>query len=147
MSTVMSSAGRAWNSSHVQRAAFAPVSSTIVKSHSSSDVNCVGPAVSTGKSSTTYWPGGMSPAPAWRRRPLNPRLTIAMAGNLEVAARLCSGGEVGLVRAHRVAAALGFLPVLLAAEGGEVEEVVRPACALQAARVLRVRVEHAVVDL
>src|SRR5437588_632104 len=46
-----------------------------------------------------------------------------------------------------IAAALGLLPVLLAAEGGEVEEVVGAARRLQAARVLRVGVEHTVVDL
>src|SRR5881392_1781860 len=44
MSTVTSSAGRAWNSSHVQWPAVAPDSSVIVKSHCSSDVNGVGPA-------------------------------------------------------------------------------------------------------
>ena len=49
MSTVGVSAGRSRNSSHVQRAATDPVSSTIVKSHSSSGVNGVGPADNTGK--------------------------------------------------------------------------------------------------
>src|SRR5215212_703711 len=49
-----------------------------------------------------------------------------------------SGSEVGHVRAHRVAAALRLLPVLLAAESGQVEEVVRTTGRLEAAGVLRV---------
>ena len=55
--------------------------------------------------------------------------------------------EVGLIAAERVAAALGLLPVLLAAQGREVEEVVRAAGGLEAPRVLRVRVEDPAVDL
>jgi len=76
MSTVGVSAGSWRSSSQVHRAATVPVSSTTVKSHSSGGVNGVGPAASTGKSSTRYWPGGISPAPSCRPRPWNPRLTM-----------------------------------------------------------------------
>src|SRR5262245_17454981 len=58
-----------------------------------------------------------------------------------------SGGEVGLVGAEIAAPALGLLPVLLPAQGGEVEEVVRAAGRLEAPRVLGVGVEHAAVDV
>src|SRR5262245_308293 len=58
-----------------------------------------------------------------------------------------SGGEVRASGVDRLAAPLGLLPVLLAAERGEVEEVVRPAGRLQPAGVLRVGVEDAPVDL
>src|SRR5919198_5386780 len=71
MSTVTVSLGSARSSSHVQDtgSSTAPL---IVKLHSSSGVCGVGPAESTGKSLTTYWPGGTRPAWAgsisWRRR-------------------------------------------------------------------------------
>ena len=57
MSTVMSSRGSAWNSSHVhvRSSLIAPV---IWKSQRSSGVSGVGPAESTGKSCSRYWPGG-----------------------------------------------------------------------------------------
>ena len=54
--------------------------------------------------------------------------------------------EVRLRGARAVRAALRLLPVLLAPERGEVEEVVRAAGLLGAARVGRVGVEDAVVD-
>src|SRR5438093_2553884 len=77
MSFVIVSLGSARNSSQVQRAGCAPPS--IRKSHSSSGVCGVGPAERTGKSSSTYWPGGTRPSgPSLRRRPLNPRETIGV---------------------------------------------------------------------
>ena len=54
--------------------------------------------------------------------------------------------EIRLVGPDRIGATGRQLPVLLAAEGGEVEEVVRAAGGLQAARVLGVGVEHPSVD-
>jgi len=70
MSRVTSSAGRVWNCSqvHVRGSSTAPL---IVNDHWSSGVWGVGPADSTGKSLTTYWPGGTRSASArsasWRR--------------------------------------------------------------------------------
>src|ERR671916_782839 len=58
-----------------------------------------------------------------------------------------SGGEVGPGRPGRVAAPLGLLPVLLAPERRQVEEVVGPTGRLQAPGVLRVGVEHPAVHL
>src|SRR5438552_2262286 len=57
MSVVIDSRGRAWNSSHVQRADF-PSAPRSVKSHFESGVCGVGPAESTGKSRVSYCPGG-----------------------------------------------------------------------------------------
>ena len=69
MSFVIVSLGSARNSSHVHVFASA-TSPVMVKSHSSSGVCGVGPAESTGKSSTRYWPGGTRPeSPSSRRRP------------------------------------------------------------------------------
>src|SRR5205085_10608963 len=76
MSRVNVSAGSALSSSHdqVRCGSTAP---WIVKLHWSSGVCGVGPAESTGKSSTRYWPGGTRSACAVSRRlPLKPRLTI-----------------------------------------------------------------------
>src|SRR4051812_27643799 len=63
MSRVTSSAGRAWNCSqvHVRGSSTAPL---IVNDHWSSEVCGVGPADNTGKSLTTYWPGGTRSASA-----------------------------------------------------------------------------------
>src|SRR4051794_41568056 len=73
MSTVNVSCGSARNSSHVHDAASSTAPS-IVKVHSSSGVRGVGPADSTGKSSTVYWPGGtLEGSTSRRRRPPNPR--------------------------------------------------------------------------
>src|SRR5204863_10027206 len=76
MSRVISSLGRARNSSHVQR--HGPSSSPrIEKSHRSSAVCGVGPAESTGKSAVTYWPGGTrAGSTSAARRPRNPRETV-----------------------------------------------------------------------
>src|SRR2546423_9792194 len=49
---------------------------SMVKRHWSSRIRGVGPADSTGQSSTRYWPGGIRPAcSGLRRRPKNPRET------------------------------------------------------------------------
>src|ERR1700726_4710766 len=73
MSTVNVSEGRATNSLHGQETG-SPTAPSTVKLHSSSGVRGVGPAESTGKSSTTYWPGGTRAGPTSRRgRPRNPR--------------------------------------------------------------------------
>src|SRR4029077_7149070 len=78
MSRVISSLGRARNSSHVQRRGSAN-SSTIEKSHSSSAVCGVGPAERTGKSAVTYWPGGTrAGSTSVGRRPRNPRATYVV---------------------------------------------------------------------
>src|SRR2546428_8167743 len=73
MSTVGLSWGRASISSQVQR--FGSFTfPTIEKSHRSRGVCGVGPAESTGKPRSRYWPGGSRPATSlcWRR-PRNPR--------------------------------------------------------------------------
>src|SRR4051794_18674315 len=78
MSTVKVSCGSARNSSHVQRAAASTAPST-VKVQSAVLILGVGPADSTGKSSTTYCPGGTREgSTSGRRRPLNPRETCPM---------------------------------------------------------------------
>src|ERR1051326_3775258 len=73
MSTVMLSAGRALNCSHVQVFGWS-ISPLMVNVHFARSTRGVGPADRTGKSFTVRWPGGtrelLSPAP---RRPLNPR--------------------------------------------------------------------------
>src|ERR1700726_1122170 len=79
MSTVNVSLGRATNSSHDHErgSSTAPL---IVKLHWSRDVWGVGPAERTGKSSTTYWPGGTRDAStSARRRPRKPRETGAIS--------------------------------------------------------------------
>src|SRR5580700_6050881 len=68
MSTVIFSAGSAWNSVQVQLTGDWPPSTENV--HLASGVCCVGPADRTGKSCVTYWPGGTRPAgsaSSWRR--------------------------------------------------------------------------------
>src|ERR671922_2239840 len=78
MSVRTSSLGRARNSSHDHETGSStrPV---IEKVHSSSDVEGVGPAERTGKSSTRYWPGGIRVGSAsGRRRPKNPRETLPL---------------------------------------------------------------------
>src|SRR2546423_237545 len=75
MSRVISSLGRARNSSQVQRRGSSN-SPMIEKSHSSSEVCGVGPAERTGKSAVTYWPGGTrAGSTSAARRPRNPRET------------------------------------------------------------------------
>src|SRR5215208_2865092 len=58
-----------------------------------------------------------------------------------------SGCEVGLVPPDALGAPGRLLPVLLPSEGGEVEEVVGTAGALEPARVNRVRAVHGAVHL
>src|SRR4051794_25435062 len=57
-----------------------------------------------------------------------------------------SAREVGRVGTHGLTAPLRLLPLLLAPQRGEVEEVVRASCRLETARELRVRVEDPTVD-
>ena len=62
--------GSAWNSSQVH-SCWAPTMPSMRKPHSSASTCGVGPAVSTGKPLSTYWPGGTrsaSSAGVWRRR-------------------------------------------------------------------------------
>src|SRR3954452_18032200 len=56
-STVNVSEGSAVNPPHDQDTGFS-TTPRMAKSHSASGVRGVGPAESTGKSLTTYWPGG-----------------------------------------------------------------------------------------
>src|SRR3954468_18359282 len=80
MSTVNVSCGSALSSSQVHdfEASTAPWTES---DHVSSDVRGVGPAERTGKSSTTYWPGGTraGSTSGRRGRPWNPREKDAMA--------------------------------------------------------------------
>src|SRR5436853_6416725 len=57
MSLVTVSEGSAWSSFQVQRFGSS-ISPSMVKVHSSRLTRGVGPADRTGKSVTTYWPGG-----------------------------------------------------------------------------------------
>src|SRR5215204_1474385 len=73
MSVRISSLGKARSSSHDHEvgSSTAPVSENV---HVSRDPEGVGPADNTGKSSVTYWPGGIRLAStSRRRRPPNPR--------------------------------------------------------------------------
>ena len=73
MSLVTVSDARAENSFHVQRLGSS-ISPSIVKVHWSRFTRGVGPADRTGKSVTTYCPGGTRELDAVSRRlPLNPR--------------------------------------------------------------------------
>ena len=84
MSTVTSVCGSAWNSSQVHLPASDP-SSCKVRVHLSSGVCGVGPALRTGKSSVTYWPGGTRFSSALARpRPVKP-LVVIMGALLGVA--------------------------------------------------------------
>src|SRR5258707_1201329 len=79
MSRVISSLGRARNSSQLQPRGSSS-SPMIEKSHSSSEVCGVGPAERTGKSRVTYWPGGTrAGSTSVGRRPRNPRVTTGFA--------------------------------------------------------------------
>src|SRR4029077_10434567 len=78
MSRVISSLGRARNSSQVQPRGWSR-SPIVEKSHSRSGVCGVGPAERTGKSRVTYWPGGTRAGSTFAaRRPQNPRETNAI---------------------------------------------------------------------
>ena len=79
MSTVNVSCGSAMNSSQVQVERIVDLA-VDPEVQSSVSVRGVGPADSTGKSSTTYWPGGTRDVSTSRRgRPRKPRETKAMA--------------------------------------------------------------------
>jgi hypothetical protein len=72
MSTVTVSDGSARNSSH-DHDLGSSTAPAMVKLHSSSGVLGVGPAESTGKSVSTYWPGGTRAGSTSARRPRKPR--------------------------------------------------------------------------
>src|SRR5262249_59353918 len=84
MSTVSSVCGSAWKSSQVHLPTSDPPAFKL-RFHLSSGVCGVGPAVKTGKSSVTYWPGGTRCRSALARsRPVKPLVEI-MGGSLGVA--------------------------------------------------------------
>src|SRR3954471_1051242 len=89
MSAVSVSDGSARNSSHGHDTG-SPTAPLIVKLHSSSGVRGVGPAESTGKSLTTYCPGGTRAESTCGRRPRKPREMCAMA--------MLLSGRVGRLR-------------------------------------------------
>src|SRR5213593_4300833 len=103
MSLVTVSAGRAWNSFHVHRLGSS-ISPSMVKVHWSRLTRGVGPADSTGKSVTTYWPGGTRELDAVsRRRPLNPLETNPIRGKCYLARILLFFGVVlDLAEAQRL---------------------------------------------
>src|SRR3954466_16326898 len=73
MSVVKVSEGSAMGSSQVHETSLSTAPS-MVKVHSLSGVRGVGPADSTGKSVTTYWPGGTGEgSTSSRGRPRKPR--------------------------------------------------------------------------
>src|SRR6266480_1311681 len=83
MSLVTVSVGRAWNSFQVQRLGSS-ISPSMLKVHWSRLTRGVGPAERTGKSVTTYWPGGTRELEAVSRRfPLKPRETNPIRGILD----------------------------------------------------------------
>src|SRR5712691_12966070 len=89
MSRVISSLGRARNSSHVHPRGSSS-SPTIEKSHTSSAVCGVGPAERPGKSRVTYWPGGTrAGSTSAARRPRNPRETTGFAALGGMSVLLC----------------------------------------------------------
>src|SRR5690242_20655509 len=78
MSTVKVSAGSARISSQVHETVRSTAPST-VNDHWSTGTRGVGPALRTGKSATTYWPGGTRAGSTSRRgRPRKPRETGGM---------------------------------------------------------------------
>src|SRR5262245_63735994 len=84
MSTVSWVRGSAWNSSQVHLPTSDPLSCK-ARLHLSSDVCGVGPALRTGKSSVTYWPGGTRRWSALARpRPVKP-LVVIIGGSFGVA--------------------------------------------------------------
>src|SRR5437764_10924276 len=102
MSVVICSLGSARNSSHdhVAGSSTAPL---IVNVQSSRSTVGVGPADSTGKSSTTYWPGGMRlGSTSRRRRPPNPReINGLMRSDLPDDVRAVDGHAVAVRISHR----------------------------------------------
>src|SRR3954469_22759797 len=101
MSHGTSSNGSAWNSLAVHSRGSATMPS-IRKPHSSGSMCGVGPAVRTGKPSSTYCPGGTRSASSsgTRRRPENPR---------EKKELMCSGHRIGFAAAaHPFRSLSGF---------------------------------------
>src|SRR5829696_5930360 len=107
MSFVISSEGSCLNSSQLHLLGSS-ISPTMQKSHSSRGVRGVGPAESTGKPSTKYWPGGS--AVSWLlRRPKKPReknpspmLYTSLVFRLYSSALISRGARsVWLERRHR----------------------------------------------
>ena len=83
MSTVIVSAGSAWNSVQVQLTGDLPPS--MEKVQLASGVCGVGPADRTGKSRVTYWPGGTRPAGSVSsRRRWKPREMGLITGRLRL---------------------------------------------------------------
>jgi hypothetical protein len=76
--TVTCSLGRLRKLSQTQRRCSS-VSLVTTSSQSSSAILGVGPADRTGKSSTSYWPGGSSTLE--RRRPVNPRDSVLIVAS------------------------------------------------------------------
>src|SRR6266480_2919659 len=101
MSVVICSLGSAWNSSHdhVAASSTAPL---IVNVQSSRSTVGVGPADSTGKSSVTYWPGGIRlGSTSRRRRPPNPReIKGLIRSDLPDDVRAVDGDAVAVWIAH-----------------------------------------------
>src|SRR5262245_14948245 len=81
MSTVSLVRGSAWNSSQVHLPTRDPPSCK-ARVHLSSGVCGVGPALRTGKSSVTYWPGGTRfSSPLACRRPVKPLVVVIGASH------------------------------------------------------------------
>src|SRR2546423_5335966 len=101
MSVVICWLGSAWNSSHdhVAASSTAPL---IVNVQSSRSTVGVGPADSTGKSSVTYWPGGIRlGSTSRRRRPPNPReIKGLIRSDLPDDVRAVDGDAVAVWIAH-----------------------------------------------
>src|SRR5256714_15636906 len=102
MSDRISSLGSARNSSHDHDAgsSTAPVIENV---HVSRDTEGVGPADNTGKSSTTYWPGGIRlGSTSRRRRPPKPReISGLIRSHLPDDVRAVDGQAVAVRIAHR----------------------------------------------
>jgi hypothetical protein len=96
MSRVMVSVGRWRNSSQVHRLGPS-ISPTIENVQAASEVRGVGPADSTGKSRSRYWPGGRRPCVACsERRPRKPREMMVIIEDTSVA--VSSPAGPGLMR-------------------------------------------------
>src|SRR5437764_14550175 len=87
MSTVISSLGKSRNSAQLQPR-VSSISPTMEKFQRSVDVCGVTPAVSTGKSDVTYWPGGTLSATSACRRPLKQRETCDISYHHRPAAHI-----------------------------------------------------------
>jgi hypothetical protein len=81
MSHGTSSDGSSWKSSH-DHSRCSPTMPSIRSDHSVGSTRGVGPAVSTGKPGSRYWPGGSRACSSsgTRRRPPNPREMKPLTG-------------------------------------------------------------------